>query len=530
MRLDDACRILGCDARCALEDVQKKYRQLALKHHPDRCPDDPGATAKFQTVGEAWERFQRWKKEGLDDPATDDFHVEREPSGQDASWFQSHFRSWFGQGGGGGGGGFGAAARCAADCECNFCRVERARAERRARAAAAEEARLKKAAEVRERDNARKEEAGRAVKEALARERRAVELAADERQYAAARAAREAEAAAERAKAEANAQKLEREKQARVLRKARARLRGLLCAGAALAGQVNESDVHALCAGLETGELEALCARLESVTTQAEAARGGNDRGDGAATAVSEAIGAMRRREEKEARLAASSAASSDPPSSAQRSKPPWTEQELSLLGTATKKWPGGTPERWTKVAELINHLASPSHARSADDVTRKVKEIRRALEQQKSDQVREDVRNQRAAQQRAAVAVATANAGTADAAVAASAAAATAAAAAATAAAASATPDALASGEAWSREQQRELEQALARFPASVGAERWDRIAEVIPGKTRSECVARYKQLASALKAKKAAAAAAAAGSAAGTAATGSSPAVNIQ
>ena len=72
MRLDDACSILGCDKRCTLEDAQKKYRRLALTHHPDRCPDDPGATAKFQTIGEAWSRFQRWKGDGFDDPHVDD--------------------------------------------------------------------------------------------------------------------------------------------------------------------------------------------------------------------------------------------------------------------------------------------------------------------------------------------------------------------------------------------------------------------------------------------------------------------------
>ena len=59
-----ACSILGVPQSATLEEAQKAYRKLALTHHPDRCPDDPGATAKFQTVGEAWERFQRWKKEG----------------------------------------------------------------------------------------------------------------------------------------------------------------------------------------------------------------------------------------------------------------------------------------------------------------------------------------------------------------------------------------------------------------------------------------------------------------------------------
>lgn len=56
-----------------------------------------------------------------------------------------------------------------------------------------------------------------------------------------------------------------------------------------------------------------------------------------------------------------------------------------------------------------------------------------------------------------------------------------------------------------WSTDQQKRLEVALRTFPASAGAERWDRIAEQVPGKTKAECVRRYKEIAAALKASKA-------------------------
>ena len=56
--------------------------------------------------------------------------------------------------------------------------------------------------------------------------------------------------------------------------------------------------------------------------------------------------------------------------------------------------------------------------------------------------------------------------------------------------------------------EQQKALETSLKTFPATLGPERWDKIAEVVPGKLRAECIARYKQVVAALKAKKAAAA----------------------
>ena len=54
-----------------------------------------------------------------------------------------------------------------------------------------------------------------------------------------------------------------------------------------------------------------------------------------------------------------------------------------------------------------------------------------------------------------------------------------------------------------WTVEQQMALETALKHVPASVGPDRWDRIAEQVPGKTRAECVRRYKEIVSALKAR---------------------------
>lgn len=44
-----------------------------------------------------------------------------------------------------------------------------------------------------------------------------------------------------------------------------------------------------------------------------------------------------------------------------------------------------------------------------------------------------------------------------------------------------------------WTSEEQKLLEQALKTFPSTVG-DRWDQIAQCIPGRTKKECMARFK------------------------------------
>ena len=61
-----------------------------------------------------------------------------------------------------------------------------------------------------------------------------------------------------------------------------------------------------------------------------------------------------------------------------------------------------------------------------------------------------------------------------------------------------------------WSSEEQKLLEQALKTYPASLGAERWDRISECVPDRSKKDCMKRYKELAELIRAKKAAQAAA--------------------
>lgn len=47
--------VLGVPRTAADEDLKKAFRRLAMKHHPDRCPDDPKAQEHFKEAKEAWE-------------------------------------------------------------------------------------------------------------------------------------------------------------------------------------------------------------------------------------------------------------------------------------------------------------------------------------------------------------------------------------------------------------------------------------------------------------------------------------------
>jgi len=58
---------------------------------------------------------------------------------------------------------------------------------------------------------------------------------------------------------------------------------------------------------------------------------------------------------------------------------------------------------------------------------------------------------------------------------------------------------------EEWSPEQQKQLEEAMKKFPSTLApAERWAKIAENVPGKTKQQCVARFKYIRELIAAKK--------------------------
>jgi len=70
----DYYKTLGVNRDATLDAVKKAYRKLALKHHPDRNPDNPEAEQRFKEIAEAYEvlsdadkraRYDRFGYEGV---------------------------------------------------------------------------------------------------------------------------------------------------------------------------------------------------------------------------------------------------------------------------------------------------------------------------------------------------------------------------------------------------------------------------------------------------------------------------------
>jgi molecular chaperone DnaJ len=62
MSKKDYYEVLGVNRDASEEEIKKAYRKLAMKHHPDRNPDNPKSEEQFKEAKEAYETLSDGQK------------------------------------------------------------------------------------------------------------------------------------------------------------------------------------------------------------------------------------------------------------------------------------------------------------------------------------------------------------------------------------------------------------------------------------------------------------------------------------
>ncbi|KAL8451717.1 hypothetical protein Emed_001879 [Eimeria media] len=137
-----------------------------------------------------------------------------------------------------------------------------------------------------------------------------------------------------------------------------------------------------------------------------------------------------------------------------------WKVNELSLLAKGLQRFPPGTSRRWQQIADFIG-------TKTQEQVVAKAKEMAQGSSLKSMGQkISLEVLEQSKAQNQASASSTGNDAKRED-----------------------------PTSSAWTKEQQNALESALAKYPSSMPpSERWTAIANEVPGKTRKECVERFK------------------------------------
>mmetsp|Transcript_57219 Transcript_57219/g.86408 ORF Transcript_57219/g.86408 Transcript_57219/m.86408 type:complete len:596 (+) Transcript_57219:115-1902(+) len=140
--------------------------------------------------------------------------------------------------------------------------------------------------------------------------------------------------------------------------------------------------------------------------------------------------------------------------------KIPFTKEELSSLAKGIKKFPPGGANRWDQIASYINNVCRPETPRTKEECIATF------------NQINKGVKPAGPGSTNGTTAKPTANG--------------------------NAAPE----SDGWTEEQDKQLQEGLAKFPASMDKnERWMNIAKCVPGKSKKDCVQRFKAIRDAIK-----------------------------
>lgn len=141
-----------------------------------------------------------------------------------------------------------------------------------------------------------------------------------------------------------------------------------------------------------------------------------------------------------------------------------WSFKETDLLINGTKKFPGGTVDRWETITEWLNRQLPADDAKSVEQVIAKANEIKaQGVHLAPEAWEAPGKRDPRVDQSEPTIA-------------------------------------AYMTAGPWTADEQSALEAAITAIPAEDG-ERWDKIAKLVASRTKKECMLRAKELATAAK-----------------------------
>uniref|UniRef100_A0A9L0SQI5 DnaJ homolog subfamily C member 2 n=1 Tax=Equus caballus TaxID=9796 RepID=A0A9L0SQI5_HORSE len=219
-------------------------------------------------------------------------------------------------------------------------------------------------------------------------------------------------------------------------------------------------EVEKLCDRLELASLQCLNETLTSSTKEA-----GKAALEKQIEEVNEQI--RKEKEEAEARMRQASKNAEKSTGGGGNSSKNWSEDDLQLLIKAVNLFPAGTNSRWEVIANYMNIHSSSGVKRTAKDVISKAKSLQKLDPHQKDDINRKAF--DKFKKEHGVVPQAD-----------------------------NATPSERFEGPGtdftpWTTEEQKLLEQALKTYPVNT-PERWEKIAEAVPGRTKKDCMKRYK------------------------------------
>lgn len=301
-------------------------------------------------------------------------------------------------------------------------------------------------------------------------------------------------------------QKKVREKEKKLLRKERTRLRTLMAPVSSVRLlEVTEEDVEGLCMSLDMDQMRNLCDKVEGKEDHERA------------KVLKDALGHSHHHNTKDVREdernsqqnGTSDVNGQFQPSTVEKREKPWSKEEIELLKKAMLKYPKGTSRRWEVISEYIGT------GRSVEEILKATKTV--LLQKPDSTKAFDSFLEKRKAAPSIAsplstreevVGVSNRKSNMADPNVAAKlensvespsqAAAAN--------SSASSENEVSSAGEqqdAWSAVQERALVQALKTFPKETN-QRWERVAAAVPGKTVNQCKKKFAILKESFRNKK--------------------------